>query len=465
MKNPRVQATYFRDLADNSKVKSFNRLTFAIMNERFSQILHAAFRFLSGTSLSRLSGLARDVTMAACFGATASVAAFLVAFRLAHLLRRVLGEGALQTAFIPLFEKYFQHNPKRAFKFFVDLKISLSLALFAIVLLGMGGIYLWGNGEIAHLSMLLLPSLPFICLFGLNAALLQCQNHYFIPGAAPVAFNLLWIAGALFLRGVPDEQAMSSLAYFVVLGCAAQWGMTLPQVAHAWQKKGDTELFSPDVRAMLRPLSLAIIGVAAAQINSALDAVFARFASLEAPAYLWYAIRIQQLPIALIGVALAGAILPSLSRAIHAGAVDRYQKLLKKSLLTVTLLMSVITIGIFLFADPLIRLIYGHGDFSVAAVEETALCLVGYAIGLIPMAWVLVLAPGCNARGQYKEPAIASTCSMIANIGFNALFIFGFGWGAFSIALATSLSAFINAGILCVRWRFVNSQRYNDVTI
>ncbi len=433
------------------------------MNDRFSQILHAAFRFLSGTSLSRVSGLARDVTMAACFGATASVAAFLVAFRLAHLLRRVLGEGALQTAFIPLYEKYFQQDANRAFKFFVDLKLSLFLSLVIIVLIGMGGIYLWGSGEIAHLSMLLLPSLPFICLFGLNAALLQCQNHYFIPGVAPVAFNLLWITGALLLRGVPEGDAMSSLAYFVVLGCAAQWAMTLPQVAHAWRKRGNVELFSSDVLAILGPLSLAIVGVAAAQINSALDAVFARFASLEAPAYLWYAIRIQQLPIALIGVALAGAILPSLSRAIHAGAIDNYRKLLKKSLILVTLLMSGITVGIFLCAEPLIRLIYGYGDFSMAAVGETALCLVGYAIGLVPMAWVLVLAPGYNARGNYKVPAMASTCSVVANVTFNALFIFGFGWGAFSIALATSLSAFINAGILCFHFEPVSLKSTPDV--
>lgn len=387
--------------------------------------------------------------MAACFGATASVAAFLVAFRLAHLLRRVLGEGALQTAFIPLYEKFYKENPSRAGQFFLDLKGSLFFSLVGISILGMLLIHFLGYGEIASLSISLLPSLPFICLFGLNAALLQCRNHYFIPGVAPVAFNLLWIIGALYLRGTPETEAMSTLAYFVVLGCAAQWAMTLPQIIPLWQTHKKISLFSTDVRKLLTPLSLAVIGVAATQINSALDAFFARYASLEAPAYLWYAIRIQQLPVALIGVALSGAILPPLSRAIHAGAHDKFNTLIRKSLLTVTALMGVITLAIFFLADFFIRLIYGYGDFTSAAVQETSLCLIGYAIGLIPIAWVLVLAPGCNAKGMYKQPAFASTVSMFVNICLNGLFIFGFGWGAFSIALATSLSAIVNAGILC----------------
>lgn len=418
------------------------------MNVKFSSILHAAFRFLSGTSLSRLSGLARDVTMAACFGATASVAAFLVAFRLAHLLRRVFGEGALQTAFIPLYEKFQKEDPSRAERFFLDLKGSLFFSLVGIILLAMLPIYMFGYGEIATLSILLLPSLPFICLFGLNASLLQCRNHYFVPGVAPVAFNALWILGALYLKDLPESKAMNGLAFFVVMGCIAQWAMTLPQIIPTWKAHKKIQLFSADVRTLLSPLSLAVVGVAASQINNALDAVFARYASLEAPAYLWYAIRLQQLPVALVGVALAGAILPPLSRAIHAGALDQYKALIKKSLVTVSLVMLGATAFIFVASDQLIHLVYGHGDFSGAAIGETSLCLLGYALGLIPTAWVLVLSPGCNARGYYKEPALASTISMFTNIGLNALFVFGLGWGAFSIAIATSLSAFVNAMLL-----------------
>lgn len=429
------------------------------MSTQFSSILHAAFRFLSGTALSRISGLARDVTMAACFGATPSVAAFLVAFRLAHLLRRVFGEGALQTAFIPLYERFYKENPERADRFFLDLKGSLFLSLSGISLLAMGGLSLFGSGEIATLSILLLPSLPFICLFGLNASLLQCRNHYFIPGFAPVAFNLFWIVGALALKHLPDQEAMSYLALFVIFGCVAQWAMTLPQVLPTWHAHRRVSLFSTDVKALLAPLSLAILGVAASQINNALDPLFALYASPEAPAYLWYAVRMQQLPIALVGIALSTAILPPLARCIHGGDFSRYQSLLQKSLLSATVVMTLITLAIGFLSDRLINLVYGHGDFSPLAVAETSQCLIGYAIGLVPMAWVLILSPGCNAKGLYREPAIASSVSMIVNILLNALFVFGLGWGSMSVAVATSLSAFVNAAILCYVVFFQSSSR------
>ena len=418
------------------------------MNEKFSSIIRSALRFLSGTSLSRVSGFTRDITMAACFGATPSVAAFLVAFRLAHLLRRVFGEGAMQTAFVPIYEKFRGESPVRADKFFLDLKGSLFFALVGLVLFAMLGIHLLFDGEIASLSVLLLPSLPFICLFGLNASLLQCHNHYFVPGVAPVAFNLIWIAGTLYLKDVPEAQAMRSLAYFVIIACIAQWAMTLPQIIPTWKARVKIVLFSQDVRSLLAPLSLAIVGVAASQINNALDAFFARYASLEGPAYLWYAIRLQQLPVALIGVALSGALLPPLSRAIHAGKLELFGSLIKKALVVVSVLMLLVTLVLVFGADPLIRIVYGHGGFSAEAVKETALCLAGYALGLIPLAWVLILSPACNAQGRYREPAIASTVSMVANIALNGIFIFGFGWGAVSIAVATSLSSFLNAALL-----------------
>lgn len=403
--------------------------------------------------------------MAACFGVTPSVAAFLVAFRLAHLLRRVFGEGALQTAFIPLYERFYRESPERADRFFLDLKGSLFLSLAGITSIAMGGLYLLGSGEIVNLSILLLPSLPFICLFGLNASLLQCRNHYFIPGFAPVAFNLFWIIGALALRHLPDEEAMSSLALFVILGCIAQWAMTLPQVLPTWHAHRRIQLFSSDVKTLLAPLSLAILGVAASQINNALDPLFALYASPEAPAYLWYAVRLQQLPVALVGIALATAVLPPLSRCIHGGDLHRYKSLLQKSLLSATGVMTLIALTMGFLADRLITLVYGHGDFSQVAVEETSYCLIGYVIGLVPMAWVLILSPGCNAKGLYREPAVASSVSMGVNVFLNALFVFGLGWGAMSVAIATSLSAFVNAAMLYYVVFFRDSKRELKVSI
>lgn len=213
--------------------------------------------------------------------------------------------------------------------------------------------------------------------------------------------------------------------------------------------------FAKDLSKLSGPLVLGMLGVGASQINNALDAIFARYASLEGPAYLWYAIRIQQLPLGLIGIALSGALLPALSRAIKTDqsieSIDasnqhltNFHHLLNSTLKNCILLMLPITAGMFLFGRFGIQLIYGHGDFDSTAVTATTYCLWGYALGLIPMALVLIYAPGFYAQKNYRIPMQASIGSMVFNIAFNSWFVFGLKWGPASVAIATSLSAWLN---------------------
>lgn len=441
------------------------------MQDTTHTILHSAKRFFSGTLLSRFTGLGRDVALAFAFGADSALAAFLVAFRFAHLLRRLLGEGAFQTAFIPAFEELRHESSQRAGRFFVDLYGALTLLLIAIIglCLAGGSLILWygdinpGNAEIISLTLLMLPSLLFICLFGLNASLLQCEKYYFLPAFAPTAFNLFWILGALSLKGLTPEAAMPKLALFINAACFCQWLLTAPTTWRLVKGLGINDLWkhlhpmAKDLAKLSGPLFLGMVGVGASQINNALDAVFARYASLEGPAYLWYAIRIQQLPLGLIGIALSGALLPALSRAIKhdesntisandlkAQPLTNFKHLLKSTLKNCFLLMLPMTLGMFIFGRFGIQLIYGHGDFSSEDVTSTTYCLWGYAIGLIPMALVLILAPGFYAKKNYSIPMQASVASMIFNVILNAWFVFGLKWGPASVAIATSLSAWLN---------------------
>lgn len=428
------------------------------MKDTIHTIRHSSRRFFSGTLLSRFSGMLRDISMAYVFGTQPSIAAFMVAFRLAHLLRRLFGEGAMQSSFIPEFEALRHQDERRAATFFRDLILLLTLFLIALITFSsaiLSGFLFWGNldpgtYEVVYFTLLMLPSLLFICLFGLNTSFLQCEKSYFVPGVAPVAFNLIWVAVVLSLRNTPVEDAMPWLCLGVVIACLAQWLLTVPQT---WKKiksllqtplLSSVTLSSSDLRRLGPPLALGILGVAASQINSAVDSLFARFAESEGPAFLWFAIRIQQLPLALFGIAVAGAVLPPLSRAVKAGNLLDYRHFLHDALSRTWMFMLPLTAALFAMGDTTVAFLYGRGDFSLASTVQTTHCLWAYAIGLVPSALVLILAPASYAQSNYTLPAIASFMTMFLNITLNTLCIIFLGWGAVSIALATSISAWVN---------------------
>lgn len=406
--------------------------------------------------MSRLTGMGRDVAMAFCFGSAPEIAAFMVAYRLANLFRRLLGEGNVQAGFVPQFESFKTESRQRAIRFYRDLSFSLGFVLIGAIAVLEGvlwGLHRWtassGWREILELAMWMGPGLFFICLSALNSSLLQCEKKYFLPAASPAAFNFVWILAALFAAPLPREEAVRWLAVAVTGAFAAQWAATAFQARkQLGPKEGKRTLFSEDWKRFLKPLSLGIVGIGAVQINSALDAIFARIADPEGPAFLWYAIRIEQLPLALFGIALSGALLPPLARAIKSGDSERYRHLLQSALRQSAALMLVCTFGIFCLGGVGINLLYGRGDFSSSDVQATLECLWAYGVGLVPSVFVLLLAAGFYAQKDYRWPTIASLSSVGLHIVLNALFVFGAGLGAVSIALSTSISALLNAALL-----------------
>ena len=377
------------------------------MSDTTKALTKSAAGFLSGTFISRVSGLLRDISMAYAFGTTPEVAAFMVAFRFSNLFRRLFGESALSASFIPHFEKV--RTRESGVGFFLQFGLSLSVVLVALIFCLEGGLYLSlpflseGNRAIASLTMWMLPGLLFICLYALSNALLQCEKRYFLGAVAPIAFNVVWAGGALLVKDLKALSLLVTVAFFM------QWMMTLPAVI-AWVKSAGEkikwQLFSKQVRALARPFCLGILGIGAMQINSALDALFARAADPEGPAYLWYAIRLQQVPLALFGIALSSALLPPLSRAIEKGDHERFHTLYRFTQRRCIFLMAAATCGLMIFGRLAIRNLFGHGGFSLHAVDQSTLCLKAYALGLVPAAMTLVTAPTFYARKDFKTPMI-----------------------------------------------------------
>ena len=422
----------------------------------------SAKRFVSGTAISRATGFAREMAMAAAFGTIPLVAAFWMAFRFAHLFRRLLGEGALHVAFVPHFEMLRQQETKKGARFFFDLSTAVALLLLlitTIAVLILGSFLLFGNlssgsREVVRMTILILPALVFISLYALNTSLLNCEKFYFLPSVAPIALNLSWLIAVLFLWRLPTGKALEYLAMIIVLAFALQWLVTLPTVYRFLAKELGSKWWKNhrfsyrEILKLMPPFLIGILGVGATQINSALDPLFARAANPQGPAFLWYAIRIQQLPLALFGVGLTGALLPSIARAVQNKDWNNYLYFLNFALRNIIAWMFPLSAALFSLGFASINLVYGHGVFSTEATVKTTLCLWVYGAALFPMAAVLIFAATFYAQKNYRIPTSISLVSVGVNIVLNSWFVFGLKMGAISVAIATTIASSLNAALL-----------------
>ncbi len=425
----------------------------------------SAMHFLTGTFMSRLTGLIRDLSMAFCFGVTPAVGTFLIAFRLANLMRRLFGEGALLNGFIPFFEAKRRKDPKEGAYFFRDIFWSLSIVLLLVVgflealliPLYFSNFLSPSISDIIYLLIIQTPGLIFICLFGLAMALLQCEKNFFIPGVAPVAFNIIWIGAVWIVRRFTPMNAMAGLSLAIVLAFALQLIVTFPAVkkyvkslitGKEWFKP---KLFGKELKLIISPIFYGVIGVAAVQINSSFDILMARFISESGPALLSYANRVQQLPISLFAIAISSALMPPLSRAIKNDQFDEYRSLLMYGMTRTYALLFPGMVAIFVLGLSSINLLYGRGQFTSTAVYGTTQCLWAYGLGLIPVAFILLLAPAYYSRRDYRTPMIASLISVGVNIFLNMVLIFIFHLSPIAIAISTSITAYVNLWFLLKR--------------
>jgi len=420
------------------------------MNQETSSTLAKYARhFFSGTLLSRISGMLRDIVMAATFGDHPSVATFMVAFRFSHFLRRLLGEGTLQSIFIPHYEELRMQDEKKASSFFFQLYMLISFLLIGIILIVEVATIPFFNREITPLFCWMFPSLFFISLYGLNLSLLQCKNAFFSSSIAPLACNVTWIAAVFFLAKQSPQEAMITLASCILLGFIIQWLFTLPKTWDVLRegmlhRKGSLFSIPGEVRSLSKATFFGMVGVAAMQINSFLDMLFAKYADSKGPIYLWYAIRLEQLPLAIIGFACVYSLTPSITRAIKAGNNESAFSLFQFGYNRIFLLIIPCVFAIFALGFSSVDLLFGHGKFALEAVHKTNYCLWAYTLSLLPSILTLYQSSLFYAFGDTKTPMFVSIVSIAFHIACNTLLIFAFDLGAISIALSTSLSAWLN---------------------
>ena len=411
-------------------------------------------RFFSGTLLSRISGMGRDLVMAFAFGDHASVAAFMVAFRLSNLLRRLLGEGPFQSAFIPHFMQIHVQDKSKANDFFCKLSLLISLLLIGFILLAEGGIAVFltlpisdANREILKLTAWLLPGILFICLYGLNISVLNCYECFFVPSFAPFICNMTWCFAAFSLRHQAPDLAMPHLAKWVAIGFFGQWLLTLAPtlkyIGGNWKQWFHLQI-PEEVKTLAKTLSLSIIGMGAMQINSFVDPLFARYIDVKAPTYLWYSIRLEQLALAIFGIACVSTIVPRFARCLKSGQIEQAKNLFNFAYQRIMVVMIPCTFAILTIGTSSVNLLYGRGNFSEIAVVKTTFCLWAYSLGLVPSSLVILFSAIFYAQNNFRTPMLLSVATVATNIVLNTLFVFQLQLGVISTALATSISTYLN---------------------
>jgi putative peptidoglycan lipid II flippase len=425
------------------------------------------------TLLSRILGFARDLVFAQVFGANSFTDAFFVAFKIPNFMRRLFAEGAFATAFVPVLTEYRTQRDYRELKDFVDhVAGSLGLVLLIVSLVGVVAaplvvsLFAFGwviDGETEKLGLaadmlrLTFPYLFFISLTAFAGGILNAHDRFAVPAFTPVLLNLVLIAAALWLAPLL-EQPIIALAWGVFIAGVTQFVFQLPFLGQLRLLPRPRPNFrDPGVRRIMTLMLPALFAVSVTQINLLLDTVLASFLVTGSISWLYYSDRLMEFPLGILGVALSTVILPRLSRRQAEAAPQRFSAELDWGLRIALTFGLPAAVGLAVLAAPTISTLFQSDVFDAHDVAMAQRSLVAYALGIQAFILIKVLAPGFYARQDTRTPVRIGVIAMAVNMVFNLVLIFPLQHAG--LALATSLSAYLNAYLLLRGLRRVGAYR------
>ena len=412
------------------------------------------------TMLSRVLGLTRDVVVAHVFGAGGGADAFFVAFKIPNFFRRLFAEGAFSQAFVPVLSEYRTQREHAEVRLLVSYTLgSLGGVLMVVTLLCVtfapAVTFLFAPGfhdmpeKFGLASDMLRLTFPYLLLISLTAMLGSVLNSYgrfAMPAFTPVLLNVCLITSALLVAPTMETPVMA-LAWGVLAAGVVQLVFQFPFVKQidlltpprwGWA--------DPGVKRILKLMLPAMFGVSVAQINLLLDTVLASFLVDGSVSWLYYSDRLMELPLGVFGIAIATVILPSLSRKHASQSAEAFSQTLDWAVRMVLLVGVPAALALVVLASPLLVTLFQYGEFSPNDVERASLSLQAYGGGLVGFMLVKVLAPGYFARQDTSTPVKVGIKAMVTNMVFNLALIVPLAH--VGLALATTLSAAVNAGML-----------------
>lgn len=420
------------------------------------------------TLLSRILGLARDIIFANFLGATAAADAFFVAFKIPNFLRRLFAEGAFSQAFVPVLSEYREQRSIDAVRDLVN-KVAGALGGSLLLVTGIAvvgapvltaifapGFYMADDPARYQLTSEMIritfPYLLLISLTGFCGAILNSYGRFAVPAFTPVLLNITLICAVIFGAPYFDEPAFA-LAWGVMAAGIVQLTFQLPFV-HALRLMPKPRLDTHDegVRRILALMGPAIFGVSVSQINLLLDTVLASFLPMGSVSWLYYSDRLVELPLGVFAIAISTVILPSLSRQQANRSAEAFRATLDWAVRMVLLIGFPAAVALVILAVPILMTLFQYDKLTVSDVGMAAMSLQAYALGLLAFMLIKVLAPGYFSQQDTKTPVTIGIKAMAANMLMNVIFVvpLHYFWqvGHVGLALATSLAAVLNAGLL-----------------
>jgi putative peptidoglycan lipid II flippase len=411
--------------------------------------------------MSRVTGLLREIVMARLFGAGFVYDAFLLGFRIPNLTRDLFAEGALSSAFVPIFTQTLEHKGRKEAALLSNLVATVLIivvGLFCLVgilfapawvdLLASGFHQVPGKFELAvKLTRIMFGFLLLVALAAQAMGVLNACHRFAVPALASTFFNIGSVALGLILGYALGPhlglEPITGMAIGVVLGGALQLLWQLPLLrAEGFRFQPAIDWHHPLLRKIFRLMGPAILGNAAVQINVLVITNFASRIPGNGPvSWLGYSFRFMQLPLGLFGVAIASATLPSISRSAGIGDFDEFRRTLSKSLGMIFLLTLPSSVGLIVLGRTMIGAIYQGGKFSAYDTDQTALALSCYALGLAGYSALKVLNPAFYALHDARTPMIVSILSIAVNYAIASLLFGHTGLGHAGLALSTAAVA------------------------
>lgn len=424
------------------------------------RVIRSAFKVGGFTSLSRLLGLVRDVLTANAFGVSPVMSDFVVAFRLPNLFRALFGEGALSSAFVPVFLATRREEGEKA-AWDVARK---TITVVSAFLLGLVAALMAGTFAIEHsqpdwasqaphllpLSRIMMPYILFICMAGLFMAMLNACHRFSLPALAPSFLNIVWIAFVLLVcprLGPEPEQQIYGVAAAVFVAGLVQMGVQLPALVRLGLRPGLTwDLKDPRVRRVFALMAPTALGQSVTQVNVMVNALLARWAAPWAPASLFYAERLIYFPQGLLATAMSTVLLPVFSGHAAKGDHAELRQTLNHALRTLLFVMIPASIGLFTLAGPIVGMIYGSGRFDADAATRTSIALRFYAPGLMVFCLAKVFVPAFYALQDTRTPFRVGLRAVAMNFALNVLFVLTWptDYKHAGLALSTVISETIN---------------------